>query len=207
MTAIDPDIIPGELPWPPDLSVKFLTLWEPWASAIPAGLKTVETRGYSSPFRGWVMIHAGVHKLTKAERAALPPGIKRAMLDLDMHPGHVVALARIADIVPTDHHHTTFGSVEGWQQVRKPSGPVPGAGGVPGRPAPTHLVTKIGAAEMVWGNYSPGRYAWLLANIVKLPEPVPMKGDLGLKTPPLHVLEAVLEQIKNGASWASTTTK
>jgi hypothetical protein len=34
--------------------------------------------------------------------------------------------------------------------------------------------------ERSFGGYAAGRYAWLLANIKALPEPIPCKGALGL---------------------------
>ncbi len=36
--------------------------------------------------------------------------------------------------------------------------------------------------ERAFGDYSPGRYAWLLADVRALPEPIPAKGALGLWT-------------------------
>jgi hypothetical protein len=37
-----------------------------------------------------------------------------------------------------------------------------------------------GAHEISFGDYSPGRWAWLLADIVPLEEPIPARGALGL---------------------------
>jgi hypothetical protein len=34
--------------------------------------------------------------------------------------------------------------------------------------------------ERAFGDYTPGRFAWLLANVKALPEPIPAKGALGL---------------------------
>ena len=34
--------------------------------------------------------------------------------------------------------------------------------------------------ELALGDYTPGRYAWKLANVKKLPEPIPAKGRQGL---------------------------
>ena len=40
-----------------------------------------------------------------------------------------------------------------------------------------HAVTK---SELDVGDYSDGRYAWALADVVKLAEPVPLRGQQGL---------------------------
>ena len=46
----------------------------------------------------------------------------------------------------------------------------------------TDDVGVISPWEEAFGDYSPGRYAWYLHNIVPLDEPVPAKGALGLWT-------------------------
>lgn len=45
-----------------------------------------------------------------------------------------------------------------------------------------------------WGNYSPGRYAWLFRDIVGLAEPVPCKGAQGFFELRDDVADAVLRQ-------------
>lgn len=39
--------------------MKAISLWQPWASAIVWGYKSVETRGWSTRHRGPLLIHAG----------------------------------------------------------------------------------------------------------------------------------------------------
>ena len=43
-----------------------------------------------------------------------------------------------------------------------------------------HISPVISALERHLGDYTPGRYAWMLRNIRPLPEPVPLMGRLGL---------------------------
>ena len=38
--------------------MKAISLWQPWASAIAAGVKTVETRSWPTSYRGPLAIHA-----------------------------------------------------------------------------------------------------------------------------------------------------
>lgn len=42
--------------------MKFLTIRQPWASLIAVGAKTIETRGWSTTYRGPLAIHAGKAK-------------------------------------------------------------------------------------------------------------------------------------------------
>jgi activating signal cointegrator 1 len=46
--------------------------------------------------------------------------------------------------------------------------------------------------ELALGDWSPGRYAWKLENILALPEPIAHRGGQGLRFPP----EGVCQQIE-----------
>lgn len=48
--------------------------------------------------------------------------------------------------------------------------------------------------ERALGDYTPGRYGWVLRNVRALPEPVPCRGRHGLWTPPADVLAQVEAQ-------------
>ena len=50
------------------------------------------------------------------------------------------------------------------------------------------IAPQVSALERRLGDYSPGRYAWLLSDIVALSEPIPCLGALGLWTPPDEVV-------------------
>lgn len=86
--------------------MKALTLHQPWASAIAAGLKRYETRSWSTSYRGPLAIHAGksvppyarefLSALLKQEREVLP------------EPMPLGAVVAIADLV-TCHRITTGG--------------------------------------------------------------------------------------------------
>lgn len=49
--------------------------------------------------------------------------------------------------------------------------------------------------EYDYGDYSPNRWAWQLANVVRLAEPVPCRGQLNLWEPPAEVLAEVRKQL------------
>jgi len=40
------------------MSIRILSLWQPWASAIAHGAKRYETRSWATDYRGWIAIHA-----------------------------------------------------------------------------------------------------------------------------------------------------
>jgi hypothetical protein len=82
-------------------TVKALTLHQPWASLIAAGLKRYETRDWGTGYRGLLAIHAG-----KTDGALDLPDMlnerERAKLPADMPHGAVVCLARLVDVVRTE---------------------------------------------------------------------------------------------------------
>jgi hypothetical protein len=56
-------------------------------------------------------------------------------------------------------------------------------------------VWRLTDQERAFGDYTSGRFAWLLANIRALPEPVPAKGALGLWEPDTLTQMAVQRQL------------
>lgn len=72
-----------------------LTLWGPWAQLVADGRKTFETRGWATPYRGPIAIHAG--SMVVAEYAVecgyKPEGLPR---------GAIVAVARLAGVMTTE---------------------------------------------------------------------------------------------------------
>lgn len=48
--------------------MKAITLWQPWASLIASGLKTIETRSWKTEYRGLLAIHAAARIETDGRR-------------------------------------------------------------------------------------------------------------------------------------------
>ena len=57
---------------------------------------------------------------------------------------------------------------------------------------PTQDLQGLSATERAFGDYRPGRWAWLLEDLRPLPSPVDAPGSLGLWTPPPELLERLL---------------
>ncbi len=49
------------------------------------------------------------------------------------------------------------------------------------------LMSKISTLEMEYGDYTPGRWGWILSNPSLLPEPIRCSGSLGLWTIPREI--------------------
>jgi hypothetical protein len=85
--------------------VKSISLWQPWASLVSVGAKRVETRGWQTPYRGPLAIHASkkwdrqlAGIMASDDRFTAP--IRAAGIE-DLPLGCVVAVARLAKIAPT----------------------------------------------------------------------------------------------------------
>ena len=128
--------------------VRCVSLWQPWASLIAVGIKSVETRSWPAPatiLGCRIAIHAAktnkgmwlaaqdkelwkvcLEALTFDERGFLPSGV-------------IVATALVEVSIPTER--------------LKPD---------------------------IFGNFSQGRFGWMLADIRPLDTPIPAKGAQGI---------------------------
>lgn len=159
--------------------VRILTVTQPWASLIAFGAKTVETRSWSTPYRGLIAIRAAKTFSRETPRAycaglcqlepfatALADGGADGLDDLPL--GAVVAFAQLQQVVSTT----------AW---------------------PVALSERCdGSDEWHFGDYSPGRYGWLLGDVVRLEEPLVCDGGLGLRRAPAAVAELVAAPVRGG---------
>lgn len=144
--------------------MKSLTLIQPWASLIACGAKRIETRSWKTSYRGLLAIHAG----KKVDAGCFENPLFREALQTagiqspdDLPRGVILAIANLHQCIETDGMQGRWGREY--------------VGG-----ASWHLTER----ERAFGDYSPGRYAWLLNGIRPLRTPILMKGALNLLTLP-----------------------
>jgi hypothetical protein len=132
-----------------------LTLWQPWAAAIALGLKCVETRSWYTPYRGVLAIHGASRKidLWKLPVNAFISWWTQEKRERD-NGRMAAALTQGAVVCAARLIH-----------VRR----VEDGENIPNR-------------QRCWGDYTPGRYAWTLENVVPLRKPVRCKGAQKLWT-------------------------
>jgi len=85
--------------------MKALSLWEPWATLIRLGHKRIETRSWSTAYRGPLLICASKGGLPKGELATVLNSFMDDGLYIsryDLHFGQAVALAALVDIFSTN---------------------------------------------------------------------------------------------------------
>lgn len=86
--------------------MKALSLWQPWASAIALGLKRVETRHWSTKYRGPLIIHAA-KRWTREERVMAEA---HGLFALPL--GMIVASANLVEVLPSERIAQMVGNQE-----------------------------------------------------------------------------------------------
>jgi activating signal cointegrator 1 len=130
--------------------MKALSLLQPWASLVVSGHKTLETRRWTTAYRGPLVIHASLSKGGR-EIAGLPR-IRRLLPDFDTLPFGAV-----------------LGTVELTAVLRAESLDLSAA-----------AFASLSLEEQAFGREGSGHWAWMLAEPRRLRDPVPAKGSLGL---------------------------
>lgn len=163
--------------------MKAITLIQPWAELIAIGAKRIETRSWSTSYRGPLAIHAGLNTrfidpngpeyicTEEPFYSALMKAIKFS--DQEFMPlGCVIATCVLSTCVSIQNVLTHVRGVC-----------IPPAEQDP---------------ELSFGDYAPGRFAWILKDIEPLPHPVPARGSLGLWEwiPPQDLFNANRQSLK-----------
>ena len=122
--------------------MKCLSLTQPWGTLVVSGKKLIETRSWTTRYRGPLLIHAAKSFPAYARDFCISViGLMPTELPFGAIIGKVVLrdLRRTEEIAPT--------------------------------------LTDL---ERLYGDYSPGRWAWELSEAEAFETPLPWKGSLGL---------------------------
>ncbi len=186
-------------------SMKAISLWQPWASLIACGAKPYETRDWAPPrelIGQPIAIHAAkkvdrqliefaeeliygqhkdggyelAYKLTASMRGA-PDSLMGCFGQAAMPIGCIVAIARL---------DAAFKLGEAAEGTARPAAAV--VERMTSRPMPECFTVRYDD----FGDYAPGRWAWLLRDVKPLTPPVAMKGKQGFfDLPPGWLTEAM----------------
>lgn len=140
--------------------MKAITIKQPWATLIALGEKRFETRSWRTKHRGKMAIHAGksIDKEACNECEIVSALMKHGIKSYKDLPVGVV----LATVTLTDCHKVRIDY------------------GADREIAVTESGLLIKDNEYWFGDYTEGRYAWELSNIVGLPNPIQAKGQLSL---------------------------
>jgi hypothetical protein len=132
--------------------VKALTLWQPWATLVALGEKKIETRSWSTDYRGPLAIHASLSHagdnliLANVEPFCAALARHGIVSRLQLPLGAIVAVCELEDVHEIDHAFAGSFSVQ----------------------------------EIAFGDWSPGRLAWVLKNVSRFASPILARGRQGL---------------------------
>lgn len=176
--------------------MKALSLTQPWATLIAIGAKRIETRSWPTRHRGVVAIHAAKGFPDDARLDCWDEPFKSALKD-HVDFGYYSDLSTDADErffgLPRGAIVATCDLVECFLtgdtlNYQFSSRTLRAAGGYDYTITPT---------EIAFGNYAPGRFGWVLKNILPLPSPIPCRGALGLWTVPAEIEAAIRSASKD----------
>lgn len=136
--------------------MKALSLWQPWASLVALGEKRVETREWTTKYRGELAIHATakipprwlgasrdseIFRTEFADVFSVPVNTaEQAMRNLPR--ASVLCIVRLAEIQQT-----------------------------------VNVREMLCKRELIFGNYAEGRYAWFFEMVERFETPIPAKGS------------------------------
>lgn len=136
--------------------MRAISLWQPWATLLVTGIKKIETRHWSTKYRGPLMIHAsqtkkGMSSVLEIKRTLDTHAFYKDAFPKDFDFGGYVGIVDLVDCVPTvllNRH----GAI---------SDPI---------------------IERAVGNFQDGRYGWLTLHRQAFKNIVPAKGKQGFWT-------------------------
>lgn len=132
--------------------MKALTIPQPWASLIVENVKHIITLSYATNYRGPLAIHAGLEKNPAAKVMS-----RVWAYPYDILPrGVILATCELVGCEPITDIPCVFVG-EGLKVEVHPAG-----------------------IEYLVGDYTLGRYAWILADVMPLDKPIPARGRQGL---------------------------
>jgi hypothetical protein len=141
--------------------MKVLTLIQPWATLIALGEKKIETRSWRTSYRGPMLIHAGkkVDKEACEEYFIKEELQLHGYIDKNLPTGLIIAKCNLVNCLKIENPVYESGIF---------------------KPKLSNGDTVMIHNEYYFGDYTPGRYAWILENIELLKQPIPAKGQLSL---------------------------
>lgn len=141
--------------------IRCISLWQPWASLVAIGAKTIETRHWATSYRGPLAIHAALS--TKgfdghgSDAGAIAEVLREAGYNhvKDSPRGAILCVVDLTDCLTTE------------EIVRS---------------------ARANSYEQHFGNYEPNRFGWILENARRC-KPAPFKGKQGFFSVPAEILQ------------------
>lgn len=138
--------------------MKAITVWQPWASLLATGKKHIETRAWRTNYRGEILIHAAKKPYSQVE--LMIPREDRKLIENALRLKYI-----------------------DWKE-RVPTSVIVGKANLVNcvliDETTSELIKEQHPDEYAFGDFTPGRYAWVMESPVLFKEPIPTKGKQGL---------------------------
>jgi hypothetical protein len=131
--------------------MKAITVYEPWAMLVAIEAKKIETRSWATRYRGTLAIHAGKNWPSWAKLLLLRKPFRSVLFSMGLHYPEALPLGAIVAIC----------DLEGCFRID---------------PGPLLISNQ----EKAFGDYTPGRFMWMLENVKRVNPPIPAKGKQGI---------------------------
>lgn len=147
--------------------MKALTIYQPWASLIALGVKEIETRSWNTNYRGPLAIHAANRRRWPCE--AFPMMKDGRVIDACHEAKNLTGMLGWESLWPRGMIVATCylfdcKKISPWWDLYSYN-------------QEKRVTEKISESiEGLVGDFTPGRYAWLLTDIQPLAEPIEAKG-------------------------------
>ncbi len=127
--------------------MKAITLWQPWASLVAIGAKRIETRSWATKYRGPLAIHAAQKHITIVDDLKASRLIQNTIHSRGVAIKDLPKGVVLATSILVDCVRIT-----------------------------PEFMDTLSEQEKAFGDYTLGRYAWVLEDIKKLDKPIPAIG-------------------------------
>lgn len=138
--------------------MKAITVWQPWASLLATGKKHIETRSWRTNYRGEILIHAAKKPYSQIE--LIIPREDRKLIEDALRLKYIDWKERVPTSVIVGKANLV-NCVLIDEKIAE-------------------LIKEQHPDEYAFGDFTPGRYAWVMESPVLFKNPIPAKGKQGL---------------------------
>jgi len=162
--------------------VKAITIREPWATLVAIGAKQIETRSWPTSYRGPIAIHAAKGMSADDQVILAMPRFLDAFHDAGVNPHSGLVESGFLNnaydrkFVAKCPIHRLMQSTRGCVIA---TGTLAHCGQFD-QDEIWRIVNRHGAKELAFGDFTEGRFGFLITDVAMLPRPIPAKGQLGL---------------------------
>jgi hypothetical protein len=158
--------------------MKAISILQPWATLIVLGHKCIETRSWNTKYRGKIWIHASAGKQGLRLIDTIDPYSELCMqllkLNMEFYDYPLGAIIGQANLEWTQRTEILSERLQEKSNIL------------------IEHIMHSGKQELAFGDYSSGRFGWMLNDASELSKPIPAKGKLGIwDYPLLDAIEAM----------------